>query len=315
SVRQTVATLTAQLSLTIVGVLAVSLMAATALTWLLTRPVISLVAATEAVAKGDFTQRVPRWADDEIGDLSVAFNRMTAELARTDELLRDKEQLRRQLLEGVITAQEDERRRIARELHDSTSQSLTSVMVGLRNLEIICDDPQLHTQVTDMRKVVSQTLDEVHNLAMQLRPAALDDLGLEAALERLVDEWKKRHAIKTDMVINIGKQRLPGVIETAVYRIVQEALTNVSRHAHAKGASVLINRRGSEIVAIVEDNGRGFDITQAKKNDRLGLLGIQERADLLGGRITVESSPEKGTSLFIYLPVPPPPDNESLPNE
>ncbi len=313
--RQTVGTMTAQISLTILAVLAVSLLAATFLTWLLTRPVLGLVSATQAVARGDFTQRVPRWADDEIGDLADAFNQMTSELARMDGLRNEKEQLRRKLLENVITAQEEERSRIARELHDSTSQSLTSLMVGLRNMERNCDKPQVHRQVLDMRRVVRQTLEEVHDLAVQLRPVALDDLGLLAALTRMAEEWEQRHSVTVDIVFHIGAERLPGSIETALYRIVQEALANVSRHALARTVSILINHRNAEIVTIIEDDGCGFDVDQANKNGRLGLVGIRERAELLGGHVTIESSPEKGTSLYIYLPATLPVETDMLVHE
>ncbi len=303
SLRQTIGRLTTQLFLTILGVLAGSLLAATFLTWLLTRPILRLVAATEAVSRGDFSQRVPRWANDEIGSLAVAFNQMSEELGRTESFRREQSRLRRQLLEGVISAQEEERRRIARELHDSTTQSLTSVMVGLHNLEVVCDKPELHTQLTGIRQVVSQTLDEVHALAWQLRPSALDDLGLEAALESFVQEWADQNSIATDMVINLGEQRLPESLETAIYRIVQEALTNVSRHAQASSVSLLISQRGGEITTIIEDDGRGFDLARAMKNGRLGLLGIQERAELLGGSLKIESRPQEGVSLYVYLPV------------
>ncbi len=312
SLRQTITNLTTQLSVTIVAVLTASLLAATFLTWLLTRPILALVSATEAVSKGDFSQRVPRWADDEIGDLAEAFNQMTAELARADELQREREQLRRQLLEGVIAAQEDERRRIARELHDSTSQSLTSLMVSLRNIEAVCEKPQLLEQVTNMRQVLSQTLDEVHNLAVQLRPAALDDLGLEAALGRFVQEWQRQHRIQADLTVHIGENRLPEIIETAIYRIVQEALTNVARHAQATSASVLVHHRQRDVVTVIEDDGIGFDPGTVSANGHLGLLGIRERAELLQGRMTIESAPGKGTSVFVSIPLLTPEENGEI---
>lgn len=304
SVRQTLAGLTTQLMLTILGVLAVSLLAATLLTWILTRPILELVEATRIVAKGDFSPQVRRWANDEIGDLAEAFNQMTTKLARMDEIQHEREQLRRKLLESVITAQEEERRRIARELHDSTSQSLTSLMVGLRTLEACCDKPQIYDQVMGLRRVVSQTLDEVHSLAVQLRPAVLDDLGLAAALERFVDDWQDHHGITADLLIHLGDKRLPEAIETALYRIIQESLTNVTRHAKARTVSVLVERRQEDVVAVIEDDGRGFEIGKPRAQERLGLLGIRERAELLGGRITLESSVNQGTSLFVFIPLP-----------
>jgi signal transduction histidine kinase len=295
--------ITSQVILTTLVVLGISLPVAAFLTFILTRPILDLVEATRAVTHGDFTRRVRRWADDEIGDLADAFNTMTAELGRMDELRREREQLRRLLLEKVIATQEDERRRIARELHDSTSQNLTSLMVGLRMLETLCDDGRIRAQAHELRAVAAQTLNEVHEISMRLRPRLLDDLGLAAALERLVQEWQARHKIPVDLLIHIGDGRLPDEVETAIYRIIQESLTNVARHAQAHSVSVLVERRRHEVVAVIEDDGQGFDITLIKRDRHLGLAGIQERAELLGGRLTVESAPGQGTSIFVSIPI------------
>jgi len=261
------------------------------------------VDATRIVGGGDFSVQVQRWANDEIGDLAEAFNQMTVELSRMNKIRAERETLRRQLIEGMISAQEDERRRIARELHDSTSQSLTSLKVGLRSLEAICDRPETHQYVVDLRQVLDSTLEEVHALAVQLRPAALDDLGLSAALERYLEEWQVQHGISVDFVIHTPDRRLPDFVETAVYRIIQEGLTNVSRHAEAQSVSVLVERRTNDVVTVIEDDGKGFDESHANSGSRLGLLGMRERTELLGGKMTIETAPRKGTSLFIQIPV------------
>jgi signal transduction histidine kinase len=302
--RAALSTLTAQLLLTILLVSTTGILVAIFLTWILTRPILSLAHATQEVAKGDFSQRVKRWANDEIGDLADAFNTMTDELAHTDELRREREALRRQLMEKVIATQEDERRRIARELHDSTSQNLTSLIVGLRIMETQCQQCAAQTKASDLREVASHTLDEVHDLSMRLRPRVLDDLGLAAALERLASEWQTRYKIPVDVIIQLT-ERLPGDVETAIYRIVQEALTNIARHASAKSASILVERRGDLVRAIVEDDGIGFDVKTNHSERHLGLLGMRERAELLNGTLTIESSPERGTSIFIEIPLVP----------
>lgn len=308
--RAAIQSLTIQLLLMIVLVSALGIFLAVSLTWVLTRPLLELVQATRLVAQGDFSPRVPRWADDEIGDLAEAFNAMTAELARTDEIRREREQLRRQLLERVITAQEDERRRIALELHDSTSQNLTSLMVGLRNLETLCGDPRIGKQADELRAVASQTLDEVHDISTRLRPRILDDLGLAAALEHLIREWQARHKTPVDLLIHAGQERLPGEIETAIYRIVQESLTNVARYSKARTVSVLVERRGGDVIALVEDDGQGFDAAQIIGDRHLGLVGMRERAELLGGKLTLESQPGAGTSVHVQIPVFPLPLEE-----
>lgn len=301
--RSAVETVTAQILLVMALVSALGVLVAMVLTFVLTRPLRELVNAAKAVTSGNFTPRLERWADDEIGDLADAFNNMTIELARTDEIRREREQLRRQLLEKVITTQEDERRRIARELHDSTSQNLTSLMVGLKNIEALCDHPRLRATVDELRRVTSQTLDEVHEISARLRPRILDDLGLAAALERLAHEWQARYKTPLDLLIHSNGERFPEEIETAIYRIVQESLTNIARYAGAHSVSVLVEQRGEQVIAIVEDDGQGFDPSQSPGEHHLGLEGMRERAELLGGQMTIESEPGKGTSVHVQIPL------------
>ncbi|GAB4504409.1 MAG: HAMP domain-containing protein [Anaerolineales bacterium] len=301
--RTEVAAVTRQILLMVVAVSAVGVLGVTFLTFVLTRPLRELVEVTRRVAQGDFSPRLSRWADDEIGDLAEAFNAMTIELALADEARREREHLRRQLLEKVIATQEDERRRIARELHDSTSQNLTSLMVGLKNLESLCESPQVRITADALRSVAVQTLDEIHEISTRLRPGILDDLGLAAALEYLTREWQDRYKVPLDFLIHIGDERLPGEIETAVYRIIQESLTNVARHAAAQSVSVLVEQRGGQVIAIVEDDGQGFDASKSSGERHLGLAGMRERAELLGGQLTIESQPGAGTSVHVQIPL------------
>lgn len=289
-------------SITLV-MIGVGLAAAYFLTWILTRPIFDLVDATEAVGRGDFTRQVPRWANDEIGDLAVSFNAMTQALAQADRERAEREALREKYIRGVIQAQEDERKRIARELHDSTSQSLTSLLVGLRNLAEVAPDT-LESQIEDIRRVVSGTLDEVHALAWQLRPSVLDDLGLVVALGRYIADFERRFNIQVDFTVHGLDDRLPVTLETSLYRMTQEGLTNVARHAHAQHASVLIDQRNNTIRVIIEDDGVGFDAgAQVFGEKHLGVQGIRERAQLLGGKLTIESQPGQGASLFIEIPL------------
>lgn len=302
-VRQAVDTVTGQLLVTTVLVSMLGITAAAFLTWVLTRPILQLARAAQNVGRGDLTQRVPRWANDEIGDLADSFNAMTAGLAQAAAERAEREQLRARYVSGVIAAQEDERKRIARELHDSTSQSLTSLMVGLRALADAVPDATAQNRAAELRAVAAQTLEEVHALAWQLRPSVLDDLGLAAALERYVSECRRRYGLEIDLAAQGLDARLPHEVETALYRIVQEGLTNVARHAHATTASVIVERRNGAVRAIIEDNGCGFDSAAGLAEGRLGLYGIRERAELLGGALTVESAPGQGASLFVEIPV------------
>lgn len=229
------------------------------------------------------------------------------ENARLWEEVRQKETVRRDLLHRLMTAQEEERRRIARELHDEAGQALTSLLVSLRLMENAQSLEEVRALVAGMREVVSQTLNEVHNLAVELRPSVLDDLGLVPALARYVQGCRVRFGIGVDLeVVGLESVRLPEAVETAVYRIAQEALTNAVRHAGAQHVSIILERRGNTVVLIVEDDGQGFDVRAvmaAREQGRLGLHGMAERASLVGGRLTVESTPGAGTTVMLEVPV------------
>ncbi len=304
SVEDTLRTLTGQMLLTTVIVSAVGVAAAIALTWLVTRPILQLKLAAQAVGQGDFNQRVQPWAADEIGELAVAFNGMTADLERAEQERAEREQLRSQLLEKVITAQEEERKRIARELHDETGQALTSLMVRLKRMNEGCPVPELQPQMEELRQLMAATLDGVHTMSLELRPKALDDLGLDAALQRYVQDWQAYHGVAVDLlVLGLEAQRLPPAVETALYRIIQEGLTNVARHAQARTVSVVLERRDEVVRVIVEDDGTGFNAAEPAVRERLGLYGMQERAELLGGHLAIESAPGQGASIFVEVPV------------
>ncbi len=301
-VQQAVSQATLQSILFAALVLLFGAVVAMFLTQVLAKPILELVDATRMISRGDYSRRIHPWAKDELGTLAKAFNQMSEDLGQIHGLRQEREVLQRQLLEKVISTQEEERRRISRELHDSTSQSLSSLLLSLRMLEANCTDLDKR-QVSDLRKVAAQTLDEVHNLARQLRPRTLDDLGLSAALERLVFEWQVRNKVPVDLAITLGEIRLPEGVETAFYRIIQEALTNIVRHAQAKSVSILVERRNGRAIAVIEDDGQGFEIPKPQGGYHLGLLGMRERAELLGGRLTIESNPGRGTSVFVEIPL------------
>ena len=303
NIQQTVSEVTLRLVAITAVMIAIGFGAAFFLTWILTRPIYDLVRATEAVTHGDFNQRLPRWANDEIGQLTVAFNAMTGSLAEAEQQRAEQDRLRAQYVSNVIIAQEDERQRISRELHDSTGQLLTTLLVGLKNLKEACAPAELESRIEELRAVVGQTLDEVRTIAWQLRPSALDDLGLISALQRYIYDYQERYQISIDFIASSFSTRLPVEMETSIYRIVQESLTNIARHSQATAASVVIDRRGNAIRLIIEDNGIGFDPNVARRS--LGLQGIRERAALFNGNLTIEAQPGQGTSLFIEIPTVP----------
>ncbi len=208
----------------------------------------------------------------------------------------------RDALRRVVGGQELERRRLARELHDETGQALTSILLGLRAVEEADQAAEVGKAIGDLRELVVATLQDVRRLAVQLRPKALDDFGLVPALERLVQTFSESSGIKVDLEAQLGEERLPNEVETTLYRITQEALTNVVKHAGATKVSILLVRRSGSATVVIEDDGGGFDPADAAA-DRLGLEGMRERAELHEGRLTIETSPGSGTTLVVEIPL------------
>ncbi len=221
------------------------------------------------------------------------------------EASRHRERLHAELLQRVIAAQEEERKRVARELHDNTGQALTSLIIGLRTLESAQSLAEVQAALRDMRRHAGQALDELHHLAFELRPSVLDDLGLAVALQRYVKDFSKRTGIHMEAQLESLKGvSLAPAVDIALYRIVQEALTNVAKHAQATTVSVLLQPRGDSLLLIVEDNGRGFEVPDVtdSRGKHFGLMGMHERVGLLGGKLTIESTPGVGTTVFIEVP-------------
>ena len=204
-------------------------------------------------------------------------------------------------LRRVVSAQELERQRLARELHDETGQALTSILLGLKRVEDATSASEASAAAGELRDLVVTTLQDVRRLAVELRPKALDDFGLVSALERLVETFHEQTGIEVDLEPRLGEDRLPFDVETTLYRITQEALTNVVKHAQAKHVSIVLTRRDGSVSAVIEDDGRGFSSVSSNE-DGLGLLGMRERISLVGGRLDVESSPGSGTTLSIEVP-------------
>ena len=224
------------------------------------------------------------------------------------EELRQKEVLRRQLLEREITLREQERKRIARDLHDQTGQRLTSMIMTLSLLEEAVPAPEVRARVRDLRDTAAQVLKEVRDLALHLRPSLLDDLGLLAALRHYLKRYQNRYRLIVDFQpLGLDGKRLPPDVETTLFRITQQALTNVARHAQAHSVTVLLEHREPSVQLIVEDDGKGFDLAQVMDSrpheGNLGLYCMRERVSLIGGTLTIESTPGRGTAVFVRIPV------------
>ena len=237
----------------------------------------------------------PRFSDEDVRLAETFAARAAVAVDLSERVARD-------ALRRVVGAQELERRRLARELHDETGQALTSILLGLKGVEDAGSEEDVRAATTQLRELVVTTLQDVRRLAVELRPKALDDFGLVPALERLADTFGEQTSIQVELESQLGDERLPSEIETALYRITQEALTNVVKHAQANHVSIVLARRDRSVTALIEDDGRGFTPAETR-DDGLGILGMQERIGLVGGRLTLESAPGGGTTLAVEVPL------------
>jgi len=217
---------------------------------------------------------------------------------------------RAELLRRLVTSQEDERRRIARELHDQMGQHLAALVLGLQALRAGSDEgwESREARFERLQASVHQLGSEAHRIALELRPTALDDLGLHSALLNHVEEWSERSRIEVDFQsAGLELRRFDPELETALYRIVQEALTNVVRHAHARHVGVVLECRQDLLVVIVEDDGEGFEVeavlASAPLARKMGLMGMRERVALVGGTMEIESGAGQGTTVLVRVPL------------
>ena len=250
---------------------------------------IGVIAAHDKLAGG------PKFTDEDVLLAESLAKRVAIAVDRSRRVSRD-------AMRRVVDGQELERTRLARELHDETGQALTSILLGLKALDQVIETEEGRVRVASVRELVVSTLQDVRRLAVELRPAALDDFGLAPALQRLVDFHRQDASVAVDLEATIGDGRLPADVETTMYRIVQEALTNVAKHAGATRVSILVTRKENAAVVVVEDDGEGFDPEHPTTG--LGLSGIRERIALVGGRLRVETGPGKGTTIAAEIPLP-----------
>ena len=218
------------------------------------------------------------------------------------------ERARTELLGRLVFAQEDERRRIAREMHDQFGEQLTALGLRIRAIKDAADGHgDLSAEIAALEEVAQQLDRDVDHLVWELRPTALDDLGLRAALANYIEDWSRRAQIHAELhTAGLSTERLASEIETTLYRIAQEALNNIAKHAHARQVEIILERRTDQVLLIVEDDGVGFEPVGMDRQRRgFGLLGMQERAALVGATIQIESAPGEGTTIFVRTPTMP----------
>ena len=291
-----------------------------------TRPLRMLTDAAKRITDGDLDGQIPSLGEDEVGILAQSLDRMQRTLKaslqtiaegkrdlqakvqeRTRELealyreIQRKEELRGELLKKVIAVQEEERKRIARELHDETSQDLATLLLSLETTVDRAPD-ELKKIFIQMKALTGRTLDSIHRLILDLRPSVLDDLGLTSAIRWVAESRLEPLGIDLTFAVRGQERRLKPEIETTLFRIGQEAISNIARHAEANSVSIALEFAESRIGLEVEDNGQGFNLSESP-NGSFGVLGMKERAALLDGTFAIDSQPGNGTRLAVTIPV------------
>ena len=296
-------------------------------------PLLRLTAAAERIADGDLERPIQIQTDDEVGRLGRAFEHMrvelkssmaevvaardalerrveerTRELAAANRELHVREHVRQRLLHKVISAQEDERKRLARELHDETCQTLAALRVRLDAALGADPGEPARSQLAEARGLASRSLDEVQRLMHDLRPAVLDDLGLVAAIRWSAERQLGSRGVAVSLEVSPPDLELPPQLATALFRALQEVMTNVARHADAEHVLIQISLVNGVVEVEVEDDGQGFDPASVRPTAGdlrgLGLLGIRERVELFDGTVEFDSSPGNGTRVYIRVPLP-----------
>ncbi len=257
------------------------------------QPLAALQKTVGAVYRGDLMARVARTplGDPIITHLRDALNSMLEEISSSHKRLKD-------LSTKVLNVQEEERKRIARELHDETSQALTVLMIELKMLEKAKPEDR-KKKITELRDYTSQILDGVRRLILELRPSDLDELGLIPALRSYTKDWSKKINSGIDFQATKPRGRLPNNVEVALYRVVQEALTNVAKHSGATSVWISMRCEDSLGMVTIRDNGRGFNMDEVMKSKEsgLGLFGMMERMSTVGGELKINTTPSQGTEV------------------
>ncbi len=291
------------------------------------RPIRTLTRTSERLARGDLKEPVPPLGKDEVGVLGSTLETMRQKLLTSMETIQEwnkvlearitertqrlerAQQDREQLIQRLISAQEEERRRVARELHDEVGQNIASLAMALdRTSGGNAGRNDNSGPFAEAKALALRTMDEIHRISLDLRPSILDDLGLVAALRWYSENRLERWGVKVHLDLPDEERRLPPATEVALFRVAQEAISNIARHSEAKNATITLEFTDGVAEMNLEDDGKGFNVAEVMGPEKsaagLGILGMSERVSLLGGAMTVDSAPGKGTVVSVRVPLP-----------
>ncbi len=265
-----------------------------------TEPIQNLLTQTQQVSSGDYDAKVNLSRIKEIKELGMAFNEMVEQIGRYRAGVR-------QYVADITKSQEEERKRIARDLHDDTVQSLIAINQRLELTKTVIDDPAMaRNRLGEVKTMVTGAIASVRQFSRDLRPLTLEDLGLIPAMQYQINQLIQQTNIQVNFSVHGEPGEIPADMEVAIYRILQETLSNVRKHANASRVDVRTNFTASQIFLTVEDNGNGFEMPEAltdfASSGSFGMMGLQERAHLFGGNLTIETEPDQGTKLHLVMP-------------
>ena len=302
--RNSIDNLINSLIVTLLVIVGIGIVLSLFLTYVITEPIKGLLDATKAIGKGNYAIKPLKSANDEIGELILSFNDMAYRLTKSEKERSERENQRKILLKKIIDAQEEERKRVARDLHDKLAQTLASLMIEFKIIENsrTLNHANLIKKIKELREIITKELDSLRTLCSDLRPSVIDDLGFVAAVKLFRDEFVKRYRIDCNLKINGDiDSHLDKTVKIAVYRIIQEALINVARHSGADTVSIILGCKNNLLKGIIRDNGKGFDML--KKQDFTGIYGMRERAEMFNGKLSLHSETGKGTTVLFEIPL------------